>query len=173
MLKQQSGSAIVVVLIMLVTVTILATISLRGTMSEQQVTRSLQFHTNSFAAGNSEIESWFTDIRDTRTRSDDLFAAMQEFETDASGQPSLDADGNLITTPIDVAPLFTAADQVSVSSTIQYTASAPASVSITLSGDSSAGRYRFYPFEVVSRGAQATSSSTQAMGVTLRASTGR
>ncbi|HBS41120.1 MAG TPA: hypothetical protein DEA26_00465 [Oceanospirillales bacterium] len=136
---RQTGSALVVSLIMLSAVTFLAIISMESSSVQLKMVSNSQKSEQVFQAALSELEAQFSESNEYGDAEDTLYEAMTSFTTDE--------DGNFLSLPVD-------ADQIStgygtdLSTSVIYTGDPTTHINRTFNGDTSASKFqrRFFTF---------------------------
>jgi hypothetical protein len=140
----QQGSALIVSLVMLTSVTFLAILSLQGSTTQLRVVGNLQIKEDVFHTSKRELGSQYDSYRNELTKVQELSLAMEgAVKENADGAPTPEAislDSMLDTTTEPYTQL----------SQLRYTQRIPVNLNYSFAKDSSVGAISSMPFEIVS-----------------------
>ena len=129
----QSGSALVVSLIMLTAVTFLAIISMESSSLQLKMVGNSQKSETVFQSALSELEAQFSESNEYGDTEDTLYEAMTSFTTDANG--------DFLSTPID-ADRITSGTYTNLDTQVIYAGDPTTHINRTFNGDTSASKFQ-------------------------------
>lgn len=158
---QQTGSALIVSLIMLTSVTFLAVLSLQSSTTQIRIVSNLQIKEDVFHTSKRELGAQYSAYKDDMNKIQELSNAMEKaVVTDDSGDPAPES--------LDLAPEVALDSKYysSLDSQLRYTKTIPVNLNYNFAKDSSVGSMSSMPFEIVSVTTDATERfrSTQRLG---------
>ena len=141
---QQTGSALIISLIMLTSVTFLAVLSLQSSTTQIRIVSNLQIKEEVFHTSKRELSNQYSDYKDIAAKIAELSLAMEK-AVSGGGQGSA-ASRSLsvaVASEIDTA-------QFSQESTLAYQKTTPVNLNYSFGKDSSVGVISSLPFELTS-----------------------
>jgi hypothetical protein len=130
---KQQGSALIVSLVMLTSVTFLAILSLQGSTTQLRVVGNLQIKEDVFHSTTREQNHQYSKVVNDLNKLDEMFEAVQQ--TDA----------------VTLSQIVSFSDKT-VSSEVEYIGTIPPGLNFTTEGESTAGSVTPYPFRLVTNG---------------------
>jgi len=140
--SKQNGSALLVSLVMLTSVTFLAVLSLQSSTTQLKVVSNLQIKEDMFHTSKRELTSQYDGYRDDINKIKELSKAMEN--------AVLKNEDNVLTPkPFDIDAAITL-ESKSAKSSISYTKKTPVNLNYSFAKDSSVGAMTSMPFEILS-----------------------
>lgn len=143
--QKHRGSALIVSLVMLTSVTFLAILSLQSSTTQVKIVNNLQIKETMFHSSKSELDAQFEAYKDQIDKIQELSNAMEgAVKKDDEEQPAPET--------ISLNPLMDIATgaYASLSSELRYTRTTPVNLNYNFAKDSSVGTMSAMPFEIVS-----------------------
>jgi hypothetical protein len=142
-IAKQQGSALIVSLIMLTSVTFLAILSLQGSTTQIRIVSNLQIKEDVFHTSKRELNSQYDGYRNQISKIQEMSDAMtKSVSTNSAG----DVTPNLDLTPI----LDTNNGEYVLSSSLRYFNKVPVNLNYNFAKDSSVTTMSWLPFEITS-----------------------
>ncbi|MDQ4422511.1 MAG: hypothetical protein QF808_01245 [Thalassolituus sp.] len=141
---QQTGSALIVSLIMLTSVTFLAVLSLQSSTTQIRIVSNLQIKEDVFHTSKRELSNQYSDYKDIAAKIAELSLAMEKSVAQGGSEGATEKSLDLvIASDIDTG-------KYSQESTLAYQKSTPVNLNYSFGKDSSVGVISSLPFELTS-----------------------
>jgi len=140
----QHGSALIVSLIMLTSVTFLAVLSLQSSTTQLKIVGNLQIKEDVFHTSKRELGSQYDAYENEMAKIQELSRAMEK-------AVATDQNGIITASPLELIPILDrTADNYDQITQLSYTQSIPVNLNYSFAKDSSVGSMSSMPFEILS-----------------------